>query len=84
MLFSAIDQGQIEDSLFFLSLASDVTQHLLGREVRTLQNGLMEAGRHRVVWDGQSNAGRPVASGVYFYRMEAGSFSASETMMVVH
>ena len=56
---------------------------LLGRAIRTLHDGPLEAGRHRIVWDGRSDARRPVATGVYFYRIEAGSFSASKTMMVV-
>ena len=56
---------------------------LLGRAIRTLHDGPLEAGRHRIVWDGQSDARQPVATGVYFYRIEAGSFSASKTMMVV-
>jgi parallel beta-helix repeat protein len=46
-----------------------------GRLVRTLFAGPRPAGRAAVIWDGQDGAGRPVASGVYFCRldgMEAG------------
>ncbi len=37
-----------------------------GRRVRTLMDGTVHAGRGQVVWDGQSDTGRPVASGIYF------------------
>lgn len=41
-----------------------------GRLVRTLASGTETAGTHTTVWDGRDNAGRDVASGVYFYRLE--------------
>ena len=43
-----------------------------GRLVRRLLDGQQNAGRHHVVWDGRDNQNRSVASGVYFYRLEAG------------
>ena len=49
-----------------------------GRHVATLVDQTMRAGNHRVVFE---NPG--LASGVYICRMEAGSFSASRTMVVV-
>ena len=45
---------------------------LLGRPVRTLWDGLLPAGAQRLEWDGRNAAGQAVASGVYFYRLEAG------------
>lgn len=42
---------------------------LLGREVNTLVNEHLAAGMHTVQWDGTDNAGRPVAGGVYVYRL---------------
>jgi hypothetical protein len=45
---------------------------LLGGKVRTLAAGqLYEAGRHSLVWDSRDNAGRAVASGIYFARLNA-------------
>jgi len=41
-----------------------------GRLVRDLLSGRQAAGRHRVVWDGTDDFGHPVASGIYFYRLE--------------
>jgi hypothetical protein len=36
-----------------------------------------------VVWDGHNDAGAPVASGVYFYRMSAGSFRDARRMVLL-
>jgi hypothetical protein len=45
-----------------------------GRRVRRLVDGLKAAGYHTVGWNGRDAEGDRAASGVYFYRMEAGSF----------
>jgi hypothetical protein len=44
--------------------------NLLGQELTTLVNGPMTAGTHETLWDGRDAAGRALASGVYFYRIE--------------
>jgi hypothetical protein len=41
-----------------------------GRLVKVLREGREVAGPHGVVWDGRDDAGRTVASGVYFYRLQ--------------
>ena len=44
-----------------------------GRAVRTLlEAGIQSAGRHEVIWDGRSDGGESMPSGVYFCRLEAG------------
>lgn len=40
-----------------------------GRKIRTLQDGVLTAGPHQLVWDGTTDAGRAVASGTYYYRL---------------
>jgi len=42
-----------------------------GRRVRLLVDERREAGTHRVEWDGRDSFGRPVANGVYFFRLTA-------------
>ncbi len=46
-----------------------------GRLIKALVNESVEAGRHEVEWDGTDTNGQTAGSGVYFYRLEAGSFS---------
>lgn len=48
--------------------------NLMGREVTTLVYGYQTAGAQSVVWQGFNSSGTPVGSGVYFIRLEAGSF----------
>jgi PKD repeat protein len=42
-----------------------------GRMVRVLLEGSRSPGPHRVTWEGDDAGGQPVASGTYFYRLEA-------------
>ena len=60
-----------------------VVYDVVGREVAVLANEGLEAGTYAVEWDGQDASGRPVASGVYLYRIEAGSFAEARTMMLL-
>ena len=43
---------------------------VLGRRVRQLWDGSLEAGTHRFTWDGRDAAGKGVAAGVYIYKVE--------------
>ena len=42
---------------------------LTGQRVAVLQEGPRKAGLHRLRWDGRDDQGRPLASGVYVYRL---------------
>jgi hypothetical protein len=55
-----------------------------GRLVRELAAGdRAEPGSHAVTWDGRDRSGRRVASGVYFYRLEAGENRATRKMLLL-
>lgn len=54
-----------------------------GRLVRTLVDEHLEPGRYSVAWDGTAGTGAPVASGVYFYKMEGAGFKATRKIVVV-
>jgi hypothetical protein len=57
---------------------------VMGRLVRTLVDGPMQAGWERSVrWDGRSDAGFPAASGVYWLRLEAPGFAASHKLVLM-
>jgi hypothetical protein len=45
--------------------------------------GTADAGQVEVIWDGTDRNGNAVASGVYFYRAEAGQFSATKKMVLM-
>ena len=53
-----------------------------GRLVRTLIDGPRQAGAQSAVWDGRNDSAAPAASGVYFYRLQAAGFEASERMVL--
>jgi hypothetical protein len=46
---------------------------LSGRLVKTLKDEFGTAGTHEVRWNGTDNSGKPMASGLYFVKTEAGS-----------
>jgi flagellar hook capping protein FlgD len=46
-------------------------------------SGHLEAGVHNIVWDGRNEQGSSVASGVYFYKAEAGAFNETRKMMML-
>jgi hypothetical protein len=54
-----------------------------GRLVRTLVNGHRTSGPYTERWDGKDDNGRSVATGVYFYRMKAGSFNQTRRMVLL-
>jgi len=54
-----------------------------GRLVRTLVDQVIEPGRHQAVWDGRSDGGNTVATGVYFCKMEAEDYTASHKMLLL-
>ena len=51
---------------------------LLGREVATLKDGVMQAGEHAVVFDAAN-----LTTGIYFIRLAAGEFKAMRKMLVI-
>ena len=70
---------------------ADVTLHIYsidGKLIRTLAIGYQPAGLYQyrsraAYWDGRNAFGEPVASGVYFYTLTAGAFTATRRMLIV-
>ena len=57
--------------------------NVLGQEVKRIINRDMAAGRYVATWDGKTQSGKAVSSGVYFYKLEAGDFSDTKKMMIL-
>lgn len=64
------------------SLVSLVVYDLLGNKVVTLVNGRQEAGNYSVSF-GKTKGTLGLSSGVYFYRLEAGSFVSTKKLMLL-
>jgi flagellar hook assembly protein FlgD len=47
-----------------------VIYDLRGREVRELYRGVLEPGLRTLVWNGQDNSGRSLASGIYLAQVQ--------------
>jgi flagellar hook assembly protein FlgD len=54
-----------------------------GRAVRTLVDGTREGGSHVARWDGRDDRGLDVSSGVYFCRIEIGTWSSVRKIVLV-
>ena len=58
-----------------------------GKRIRTLDLGQQAAGKYHsrsraAYWDGRNAVGEPVASGVYFYTLKAGDFTATRKLLI--
>lgn len=60
-----------------------VVYDLLGKEVVTLVDKTVSSGLHEVRWNGLNAARLPVASGTYFYRISAGTYSEVRKMSLM-
>lgn len=64
-------------------VVSLVIYNQLGQAVRALVNEPQMMGSHTITWDGRDDAGKSVASGVYFYQLRYGEHRATRKMLLV-
>ncbi|MGH7602048.1 MAG: FlgD immunoglobulin-like domain containing protein, partial [bacterium] len=55
----------------------------LGQKIRTISTGRLAAGLHERAWDGRDTLGAKVASGIYFYRLQAGQQTKIQKLIVI-
>jgi hypothetical protein len=60
-----------------------VIYDITGKEVKTLVDEVVKPGAYRILWDGTDNSGNKVTSGIYFYRMIAGSYVSVKKMVLI-
>ena len=72
---------------FVLGTATDVNLEVFdvsGRLVRTLiRGGLHSAGLHAVPWNGRDDSSRKLSSGIYFYRLNTGQYTATKRLVLL-
>ena len=54
-----------------------------GQQVRTLVNEQLSSGFYTYVWDGKSDTGRSVTSGIYFYKMQNADYIRTRKMILL-
>ena len=57
--------------------------NILGQNVSTLVNGVINPGTYTMEWNATDEAGNPVASGIYFYELRSSSFTARKKMLLI-
>lgn len=87
LLWSAPNPGRPGTTIgYSLPAAADVDLSIFspsGERVRLLDKGRREVGRRLVAWDGRNDAGNDVASGVYLFRIRAGSAERTRKLVLV-
>jgi flagellar hook assembly protein FlgD len=76
---------------FHLAEDADVTIRIFdirGKQIRTVHLGQMSVGYYNskgkaAFWDGRDCHGQEVSSGIYFYNITAGSFSATRKLTII-
>lgn len=56
----------------------------LGVKVIVLVDKVLPAGKHEIIWDGTDQEGKPVPSGIYFFKLEAGDFVKTEKLLLLN
>lgn len=57
--------------------------NVLGQKVKVLVDEVQDAGYKSVIWDGKDNSGKDVASGIYFFKIEAQNFDKTKKMVLL-
>jgi len=57
--------------------------NILGQKVKTLVDEFQVAGYKQVIWDTKNDDKKEVASGIYFYRIQACDFTKAKKMVIL-
>ncbi len=82
-LRAAATPGRIMFQTARQSVVDLVIYDVMGRRVRHLLHAEKPAGVHQAFWEGRDDNGRPLPAGVYLLHMNAGSFQATQKLVLV-
>jgi hypothetical protein len=57
--------------------------NIRGKRVKTLVNHCLQTGSHKLLWDGSSDSGEKVTSGIYFYNLKCGNKTCNRKMYLI-
>jgi len=57
--------------------------NLKGQKVKSLLNEIQEAGQHKIIWQGDNEAGKKVSSGTYFFKVKSGEEEIVKKMLLM-
>jgi hypothetical protein len=60
-----------------------VLYNLTGEETAVIMDTKQDAGRHEIIWEAVDGSGRPLPSGIYFYRIQAGDLIQTKKLVLV-
>ncbi len=81
-LFPFNPSTTIEFTLNHSALVEIAVYNITGQKVATLLQGNKNRGNHQVVWNGRNLENKPVASGLYFYRLRANDQVITKKMLL--
>ena len=75
---TTIDFSVARESLVTIKIIN-----LLGKEINTLVNEIVDVGYHNIQWDGKNSFGTSVPSGIYIYQLESDEISLNKKMILM-
>lgn len=83
---AAINAGAVTRIHYELQKPAAVTLTIvdaLGRQVKTLAEGMRPAGEHQALWDGRDQSGKFAGAGIYFYRLSAQGATEMKKLILI-
>ena len=72
-----------EDATVTLTIYDKVGRVVRGLDIGHKKAGVYETRNKAIYWDGKNDLGESMASGVYFYHLKAGKYSATKRMVIL-